>query len=209
MDLDEFKVLLNRQPAADHSEQELKAMLRKKGHSALDKVIRNLKMELLFGAVMLLGLGLAALVNPESNILRGLGLFLLLLLIAQFILYRPIGAQLQQLRSSNNHDLLHWLESLHSTLNRFVKYYHLSMAILFPAALIIGGLLGYQSADNANEPMAPKAEATVWISVVTIVGCLVLIAASWWFMKWAIRYLYGKYLDQLAMMIAELKADES
>lgn len=209
MELDEFKSLLNRQPAAEHSEQALREMLRKKGNSALDKVIRNLKIELLFGAILLLGLGLVAIWNPESNILRGLGLFLLIILVAQFILYRPIGLQLQQLRRSTDHDLLHWLESLYSTLSRFVKYYQLSMVILFPAGLIIGGMIGYNAASDPSEPLVPKEDPSILLSALTILGSLLLIAASWWFMKWAIRYLYGQYLNQLTLMIAELKGEES
>ena len=204
MDLDEFKSLLNRQPVAGHSEQELMAILRKKGDSALDKVIRNLKMELLFGAVLILILGIAALLTPDSTILRGLGIFLLIMLVAQFLLYRPIGIKLKSLRASTDQDLRHWLESLYATLSLFVKYYQLSMVILFPAGLIIGGLLGYNAAGDPSEPLLPKGEPNILASVAVVGFSLILIAASWWFMKWAIQYLYGQYLKQLETLIAEL-----
>ncbi len=208
MDLDEFKSLLNRQPVAGHSEQELKAILRKKGDSALDKVIRNLKMELLFGAVLILILGIVALLTPDSKIIRGLGIFLLVMLVAQYLLYRPIGIRLRSLRASTDQDLRHWLESLHATLSLFVKYYQLSMVILFPVGLIIGGIIGYNAAGDPNEPLVPQGEPNLMISIAVLGFSLVLLAGSWWFMKWAIQYLYGQYLKQLETLIAELRGEE-
>jgi hypothetical protein len=74
-----------------------------------------------------------------------------------------------------------------------------------PIAMLIGGYVGYTIADEPNDPMVPYFEMAfipVWARLALILGVLV---GVYYYLKWALHYLYGRYLNQMKAGLKELE----
>ncbi len=207
MELEEFKNLFNKHNSSLPSEStaEIARIIHKKGKSAIEKVLRNMMIELAF-AVIAAGASLVFAIQYQgATSFKWFAAIIIVVLILQSLLFIPVYRKIKKLRDQQSDALKNWLQSLVDTVETFLNFYKRSMLIAIPIAMLIGGYIGYTVADEPNDPMVPYFEMAfmpVWARLALILGVLV---GVYYYLKWTLHYLYGRYLNQMKAGLKELE----
>lgn len=207
MELEEFKNLFNKQSsiAPKESAAEISKLIHKKGKSAIEKVMRNMMLELGF-AVVAAGASLVfALLYKGATSFKWFAAIMIVVLVLQTLLFIPVYRKIKKLRDQQSDSLKVWLKSLVNAVETFLNFYKRSMLISMPIAMLIGGYIGYTIADEPQDPMVPYLEMNGipdWAKLVLVIGVLV---GVYYYLKWALHHLYGKYLNQMKAGLKELE----
>ncbi len=207
MELDEIKDLLNQKLETDHlhrSEADIANLLTKKANSVLVKIQKSLWFEIISAIVITIAFALIAFISKYQSIQIYFSVFTLV-----FIPFTIVFIFLLKKTSSidNNLPVKSNLQSIVNILEEFMKRYFQFTMALIPICLVFSFALGYTEKepihfmDNLISTYKPS---VLWILVFTAVYVVGLIVGVYYFTKWYLRKMYGKYVDELKKYIDEL-----
>jgi hypothetical protein len=210
MELDELKYHLNKTVETDQlkSSAELYLILKRNATSVVRKLQRSLWIEVIANAIVLILFIWQALYNSLWSLRVYFGSFIVLSVAALLILTYLIN-KINRL----NNTLLpvkQNLEQIYTIIHSYkVICFRLTM-ILVPFCLIFSLLLGYADAKYQAEIdyhfIIQKLGAKIWLLLGgLVIYILILGFCAYYFTKWWLNRLFGKYLLQLRELLNEFE----
>ncbi len=208
MELDELKYQLKNKLAVDHADRsgaDIALLLGKKTISVTGKLKNSLWFEIISGIVVVLGLAYISFVTPYDSLRIYFAVFSILLaaftLLLVYLLQRVSKLSPTTLPVKSN------LQTIVKIIEEFTKRYFQFTMALIPVCFVFAFILS--SKDNqripALEHFAKSHINTAWKVIVFLsIYMIALFVGVWYFTKWYLRKLYGKYVAQLKQCIAEL-----
>jgi len=212
MELDELKSLLNQKLTTAHSgrsSDDIAHLLTRKTSSVIDKLKRSLWIEILSCIVIILGFGYIGIAGSYRSLRIYFSVFAILAIVFLFIVIYLLRKT--QALSATSLPVKSNLQMIVSIIEAFMKRYFQFTIGLIPVCVIFSFLLGY------NEPMSIPEVDKVTSSLFTHLWQMLLflglyiVALSigiYYFAKWYLRKLYGRYVAQLKECIAELEEQQ-
>jgi len=207
MELDELKNYLNRQ-LEEHSplqsSGEISAILRNKSIGIVDRIRKNLWIEFVISllAVMVVlyakYLGGNYVMQMFLNIFLGITLLFLPIFIWLIRSTYQLSPELSSVKTN--------LTRLHLLIARFARFYFIfTMAIFLP--VVFYSLIAAVYERN-NQSLMESLQFYLQLPAIPLllIGAYILIfgVGLYFFTRWYLRTLYGKYLDKLKVLLAEL-----
>jgi hypothetical protein len=98
---------------------------------------------------------------------------------------------------------------MHTTLKEFTKRYFQFTMSLIPICIFFSGYLGYQDGKNGGsievfDKIGSLFSSTKQVLIFASIYIVALSVGVYYFTKWYLKKLYGKYLDELQGCINEL-----
>jgi hypothetical protein len=210
MELDDLKNIWSELgESVKKTDQELLAITRKKSHSALEKVMRNMMMEIIVAAVMCVGLSIGLYFYMKLNAFAWfLGIAVLATVLQAWLFYKPYRL-MQALSTASSINLKDWLNQVLFTIETFIKQYKRFMMWALPISLVIGAMIGFSESNNDNFlPLSnPDKENDMAYFIGIIAFALLMIALAYGYVFWIIRYLYQKYLTEIKACLQSLEEE--
>jgi MFS family permease len=212
MELDELKSLLNQKLTTAHSGRstdDIAHLLTRKTSSVIDKLKRSLWIEIISCIVIILGFGYIGIAGSYRSLRIYFSVFAILAIVFLFIVIYLLRKT--QALSATSLPVKSNLQMIVSIIEAFMKRYFQFTIGLIPVCVIFSFLLGY------NEPMSIPEVDKVTSSLFTHLWQMLLflglyiVALSigiYYFTKWYLRKLYGRYVAQLKECIAELEEQQ-
>lgn len=211
MELEELKGLINQKlmdGSKDVTENNFAAILKGNASSVISKIKKSLWFEIACCVLIVpLFIGIA-LFSSNSSIKIYFGLFGTIFIPFTFIFFYLLK-RINEFEQSvlpikeNLYQLIKMLEDFTR------RYFQFNMALL-PICFLVALFLGY----NEKEPIAvldnlfDKLKVNKSIYIGFIIGyTIAMVYGLVYLTKWYIKKLYGKYIDQLKILLDELKAD--
>ena len=211
MELDDLKYQLKHKLSTDHagrSDEDIAALLTKRTGSIVDKLKRSLWIEIIFGILIVMIFGYIGLFSNYHAFRIYFSVFAVLsaafVIILIYLLRRTskLGATALPIKSN--------LQNIVNIIQEFVKRYFQFTMALIPVCFIFSFLLGY----NDPEPMpafdnfAKNIFSSAGRVIIFLLAYFLLLSIGmYYFTKWYLKKLYGKYVNQLKECIAELKEE--
>lgn len=209
MELDELKSQLKNKLAADHagrSGDDIAALLHKKTGSIVDKLKRSLWIEILCGVVVFIVFGYIGLFSSYHSLRIYFSVFTILVAafvgLLFFLLRRTTRLSSTALPVKSN------LQTIINIIEEFMKRYFQFTMALIPICFIFSFLVGYY--EPKPMPEADRIAKSIfgqnpWKMIIFLVAYMALLSVGiYYFTKWYLRKLYGKYVTQLKECIEEL-----
>lgn len=202
MELENLKTIWNSAPSFHaKDEREIASMLNKTSQSVVNKLKRNVWLEMIFTLVT----GIALLVYAimlENGSLKWTSVSLL----AVFILYSIYNTK--KLLLLNRFDpgksnLKCTLETLVSDLTGYLKFYKRSYAILYPAYFSL--MLLFALLERGTDEFVRVLNKPEIILYLVGTGALFFIC-SIWLTGWYLRKMYGDHLQKLKDLLQDLRS---
>lgn len=210
MELDDLKnIWSGLGESVKKTDQELLAITRKKSHTALEKVMRNMMMEIIVAAVMCVALSIGLYFYMKINAFAWfLGIGVLATVLQAWLFYKPYRL-MQALSTATSTNLKDWLNQVLFTIETFIKQYKRFMMWALPISMVIGAMIGFSESDN--DAFLPLPDPQVENDIVFFIGiigfALLLIAFAYGYVYWVIRYLYQKYLTEIKACLQSLEEE--
>ena len=207
MELDELKNYLNRQLEEQsplQSSGEISAILRNKSIGIVDRIRRSLWIELVISLLAVMAvlyaknLGGSYVMQIYFNIFLGITLMFLPIFISLIRSTYQLSPELSSVKTN--------LTRLHLLISRFTRFYFIfSMAIFLP--VIFYSLIAAVY-ERTNQSLMESLQFYMQLPAVPLllIGLYILGFGIflYFFARWYIRLLYGKYLDKLKDLLTEL-----
>ena len=207
MELDELKNYLNRQLEEQsplQSSGEISAILRNKSIGIVDRIRRSLWIELVISLLAVMAvlyaknLGGSYVMQIYFNIFLGITLMFLPIFIWLIRSTYQLSPELSSVKTN--------LTRLHLLISRFTRFYFIfSMAIFLP--VIFYSLIAAVY-ERSNESLMESLQFYMQLPAVPLLLIGLYIVGFgiflYFFARWYIRLLYGKYLDKLKDLLTEL-----
>ena len=207
MELDELKNYLNRQLEEQsplQSSGEISAILRNKSIGIVDRIRRSLWIELVISLLAVMAvlyaknLGGNYVMQIYFNIFLGITLLFLPIFIWLIRSTYQLSPELSSVKTN--------LTRLHLLISRFTRFYFIfSMAIFLP--VIFYSLIAAVY-ERSNESLMESLQFYMQLPAVPLLLIGLYIVGFgiflYFFARWYIRLLYGKYLDKLKDLLTEL-----
>ena len=207
MELDELKNYLNRQLEEQsplQSSGEISAILRNKSIGIVDRIRRSLWIELVISLLAVVAvlyaknLGGSYVMQIYFNIFLGITLMFLPIFISLIRSTYQLSPELSSVKTN--------LTRLHLLISRFTRFYFIfSMAIFLP--VIFYSLIAAVY-ERTNQSLMESLQFYMQLPAVPLllIGLYILGFGIflYFFARWYIRLLYGKYLDKLKDLLTEL-----
>lgn len=210
MELDDLKNIWSELgESVKKSDQELLAITRKKSHSALEKVMRNMMLEIIVAAIMCVVLAVFLYYYQKINALAWFVAIAVLATVLQtWLFYKPYRL-LKQLHTSTYTNLKDWLNQVLHTLELFIKQYKRFMMWALPVSMVIGAMIGFS--ESNNDDFLPLPDPQVENDMAFFIGIigfgLLMIALAYGYVFWVIHYLYQKYLTEIKSCLQSLEEE--
>lgn len=211
MDLDELKYQLKNKLSTDHigrSNEDIAALLGKKTGSIVEKLKKSLWMEILFGfmvVIVFLYIGIWSKYNSLRIYFSIFGVLSALFVgLLIYLLRRTTRLSNSSLPVKGN------LVTIVNIIEEFMKRYFQFTMALIPICFIFSFLLGYHEKQPiaAVDTFAKGHFTHLWQMIIFgIVYMALLTVGMYYFTKWYLKKLYGKYISQLKECIEELKEE--
>jgi hypothetical protein len=209
MELDELKYQLKNRLASEHagvSGRDIGEILGKKATSITDNLKRSLRFEIICSILVLIGFAVVSVVTSYQSFRIYFGVFSVFtvgFIILLFYLLRRttrLSAAILPVKSS--------LQSIVNILEEFMKRYFQFTMALIPICTVFAYILGYT--EKARIPAVDHfANSHIDIAWKVIAFLVIYMGAMgvgvYFFTKWYLKKLYGKYVVQLKDCIAELE----
>ena len=211
MDLDELKYQLKAKLSADHagrSNKDIAALLNKRTHSIIGKLKKSLWMEIIFGILITVGFGLIGIMSKYVTLRIYFSIFAVMcaafIVLLIYLLRRITHLSSSTLPVKSN------LQTIVNIIEEFIKRYFQFTMALIPVCFIFSFLLGYNEPEPVPEVdgLAKSIFSAAWqVVVFLVIYMAALTVGIYYFTKWYLKKLYGKYMDQMKECIAELTED--
>lgn len=207
MELDEMKHYLNRQldqQAPLQTPAEISAMLRNKSISIVERIRKSLWIELVISLLAVLVI-LYVKQIADKYVLQSY--FNIFLAIALFFL--PIFGWLIRSTYQINPEISSVktnLTRLHLLISRFTRFYFIFTMILFLPVVFYSLIAAVYEKNNHSLLDSLQFYRQLPAAPLFLIGAYIVIAGLflYFFTRWYIRTLYGKYLDKLKELLNEL-----
>ena len=207
MELDELKNYLNRQleeQSTLQSSEEISAILRNKSIGIVDRIRRSLWIEFVISLLAVIAvlyakyLGGNYVMQIYFNIFLGITLLFLPIFIWLIRSTYQLSPELSSVKTN--------LTRLHLLISRFTRFYFIfSMAIFLP--VIFYSLIAAVY-ERSNQSLMESLQFYMQLPAVPLLLIGLYIVGFgiflYFFARWYIRLLYGKYLDKLKDLLTEL-----
>jgi hypothetical protein len=207
MELDELKNYLNRQleeQSTLQSSGEISAILRNKSIGIVDRIRKNLWIEFVISLLAVIVvlyakyLGGNYVMQMFLNIFLGITLLFLPIFIWLIRSTYQLSPELSSVKTN--------LTRLHLLIARFARFYFIfTMAIFLPVVFYSLIAAGY---ERSNHSLMESLQFYLQLPAIPLllIGAYILIfgVGLYFFTRWYLRTLYGKYLDKLKVLLAEL-----
>lgn len=208
MELDELKNELNKKFAADKNKSaaDIAALLKKQTVSVVRKLQRSLWFDLLANILVLFLFIWQGLYNASWALRVYFSSFIVLSVAALIVLIYLI----KKINALNNTILpvKQNLESIYTIVREYkTRCFQLTM-LLIPFCIAFIFVLAYVENKSGHQfdDLIDKLNDRAWILYTAIAVYVSMITIGiYYFTKWWLKKLYGKYLDQLKLLIAELE----
>ncbi|OIR00597.1 hypothetical protein GALL_172870 [mine drainage metagenome] len=208
MELDELKNELNKKFAADENKSvtAIAALLKKRTFSVVRKLQRSLWFDLAANVFVLLIFIWQGLYNASWALRVYFSSFIVLSVVALLVLIYLI----KKIQSLNNTILpvKQNLESIYTIVSEYkTRCFQLTM-ILIPVCIAFIFVLAYVENQSGHrfDDLINKLNDRAWIFYTAIIVYVLAITIGiYYFTKWWLKKLYGRFLDQLKSLIEELE----
>ena len=209
MELEELKYQLNENAVKNQllSESDLALLLKQQTFSVVRKLQNSIKFELYSNvAVMVVFIAVCIYTNIWSIRVYFETFFLLAIVLLVFLIFL-----LRKINHLNATVLpvKHNLETIYTIINDYKTMCFRLTMLLIPLCIIYLVILSF--ADQ-QQPMILKLSSifhthssSVWLICFIVIYLLALTIGAYYFTKWWLNRLYGKYLKQLKELIGELE----
>lgn len=211
MELDELKYQLKNKLSTDHagrSKEDIAALLTKRTHSIIGKLKKSLWMEIIFGILITVGFGLIGIMSKYVTLRIYFSIFAVIcgafIVLLIYLLRRITDLSGTTLPVKSN------LQTIVNIIEEFIKRYFQFTMALIPVCFTFSFLLGYNEPQPVPEVdgLAKSIFSEAWqLIVFLVIYMAVLTVGIYYFTKWYLKKLYGKYVDQMKECIAELTGD--
>jgi hypothetical protein len=212
MDLDELKHQLKNKLASDHagrSDGDLASLLNRRTGSIIDKLKRNIRTEILFSIlfiVLFCYIGVFGWNQPLRIYFSVFAVICAPFVVVLFYLLRRTTRLTDTVLPVKKN-----LQEIVKLTEEFIKRYFLYTMASLPVCFIFALLLVYNESDTI---LQVEKTATGFFTgkgggiVLLTVYFLALSTVAYYFTKWYLRKMYGKYINQLKECIRELSEEE-
>ena len=208
MELDEFKNLLNQKLETDHlyrSEADIAALLTKKANSVLGKIRKSLWFEIISAIVITIIFGLIAITSKNHSIQLYFSFFTLV-----FIPFTIVFVFLLKKTSKidSNLSVKSNLQTIVTVLDEFMKRYFQFTMALIPICFVFSFALGYTEKEPIQilDGLVTKYKPSInWVIIFSLLYVIALTIGVYYFTKWYLKKMYGKYVTELKSYINELQ----
>jgi len=180
------------------NEAEIALMLKGKSISIIEKLKRNVLIELIFTICVDVVLLVYA-ISLEKGAWKSTSISLLVMCTASTIYYMKKLILISRFQVNEN--LRETISQLIKNLAGYVKFYKKSYAILYPVYFLLGLLFGALERGTEKYIEFLSKPATI-IYLILMAGLFFFV--STWFASWYLKKLYGNHLDKLKRILEEL-----
>lgn len=208
MELDELKSHINQKLSTDHigrSSADFADLLKRKTGTIIDKLKRSLWIEIISCIVIILGFGYVGLFNNYRSFRIYFSVFAVISIVFLFILIYLLKKTKQL--SATSLPIKSNLQLIVKIIEEFIKRYFQFTMVLIPVCIIFSFVLGYTEPakidffDEITKGITPhKGKVIIFV----IVYLVILSFGAYYFTKWYLKHLYGRYVNQLKECISEL-----
>ncbi|HQR94891.1 MAG TPA: hypothetical protein PLZ97_16175 [Sediminibacterium sp.] len=209
MDLDQFKQQLNEKLATDHkgrSGEDIAQMLSKKTFSVIEKLKKSIIYEIIFGLIGMILFAVLAFSTKYHSVRTYFG-------VAAIFIFAVLFLLVYLLKKTN--DLNKVQQPVISNLTNYVtlieeymkRYFQFTMAMV-PICLFFAGWLGYHEKTPVPELDNLLGKSHLGIKLVLTISIVYLISFSvgmYYFTKWYLHKIYGRYVLELKNCIKDLQ----
>lgn len=200
MELDDLKNIWKQNPPYPHKNaEEIATMLKSNSTSIIEKLKRNVWIELIFTDVVGVVLLIYAFTIPHGRIK-----WMIISILVVFFLYTFyfIKKLLLLNRFEHGKDIKSNLELLAAQLTSYLSFYKKSYAILYPVYFVIGLLfVAVEKGMDVFLDSITRPKSLFYL----ISMSLVFLFSSTWFVRWYLQKLYGNHVEKLKNLLAEIE----
>lgn len=181
------------------NEKEIAMMLKGRSLSIINKLKRNVWLELVFTIIISVALLIYAL-SLEKGALKWTSISLLLMCLASTVYYIKKLSVLSRVQDINE-NLHHTISFLITNLTGYLKFYKNSYTVLYPVYFLLGLLFSVMEKGTDRFVEFLSTPSTV---IYLLVAAGVFFFISSWFARWFLKKLYGDHLEKLKSVLKEL-----
>jgi hypothetical protein len=179
---------------------EIALMLKGRSMSIIEKLKRNVWLELIFTMVVTVGL-LPYAISLEQGAVKWTSISLLLMCLGYTFYYVKKLILLTRFEGMNE-NLRDNISTLIKSLTGYLRFYKSSYAVLYPVFFALGLLFG--ALERGTEKYLEFiAKPTMILFLLLMAGLFFFI--STWFASWYLKKLYGRHLEKLKKLLEEIQ----
>jgi len=209
MDLDQFKHQLNEKLSTDHqgrSGEDITQMLSKKTFSVIEKLKKSILYEILFGFLGTLLFAVLAFSTKYYSVRTyfGVAAVFIFVFLFLFIYLLKKTSELNKVSQPVISNLNNYVVLIEEYMKR---YFQFTMAMV-PICLFFAGWLGYHEKTPIPELDQLIVKGHLGIKLILTISFVYLISFSvgmYYFTKWYLHKIYGKYVLELKDCIKDLQ----
>ncbi len=211
MELDELKIQLQQKlNTADtqKSDADIHILLKKKTQSIIDKIKSSLLFEIVFSILFIAAFGYVALAAKHTSFRIYFSVFAvagLLFLPVQYFLLQKIKRLSNTILPVKQN-----LITIHTTIKEFVRRCFQFTMALIPICILFSGYLGYQDGKHGEtidgfDKFSHLFGSNKQVVIFLVVYLILFTIGVYYFTKWYLNKLYGRYLLQLQKCIDDFE----
>jgi hypothetical protein len=204
MELDDLKAIWkNNEGFQPKNETEIAAMLKGSSKSIVNKLKRNVWVEIIFTLVAGLALLIYAL-TLENGSLKWTSISILVLFVGYSFYYIKKLLLLARFDPGKGNLKIN-LNALISSLTGYLKFYRRSYTILYPVYFCLGLL--FAAMERGTQEflrIVTKADVLIYL----IASAISFFIFSRWLTNWYLKKLYGNHLEKLRILLMDIENSE-